>query len=89
MDEFTAVVKARELVRRIGDSAIPAPVEAYAQSVGAVNQALEKTAAPAPWKSLCDSHFFLHGLDRGGRIFNLYEQVEGAGDAAGLAGSTS
>jgi hypothetical protein len=58
MDEFTAVVKARELVRSVGESAIPAPVDAYVQSVGAVNQALEKTAAPAPWKPLCDSHFF-------------------------------
>jgi hypothetical protein len=41
---------------------------------GHQNQALEKTAAPAPWKLLCDSHFF-HRLDGGdlGRIFNLCE----------------
>lgn len=36
MDEFQAVLKARELVRRVNPSSIPVPVELYAQEVGAV-----------------------------------------------------
>src|SRR3984885_13306870 len=36
MDEFQAVLKARELVRKVKPIAIPVPVELYAQEVGAV-----------------------------------------------------
>ena len=36
MDEFQAVLKARELVRKVKPTAIPVPVELYAQEVGAV-----------------------------------------------------
>ena len=36
MDEFQVVLKARELVRRVKPTAIPVPVELYAQEVGAV-----------------------------------------------------
>lgn len=36
MDEFQAVLKARELVRKVDPSAIPVPVEPYAEEVGAV-----------------------------------------------------
>lgn len=36
MDEFRAVLKARELVRRVNSTAIPAAVEAYAAQFGAV-----------------------------------------------------
>lgn len=36
MDEFSAVMKARELVRLVNPTAIPAPVEAYIERAGAV-----------------------------------------------------
>jgi hypothetical protein len=36
MDEFAAIIKARELVRKVGVAALAAPVEAYVGSVGAV-----------------------------------------------------
>jgi Zn-dependent peptidase ImmA (M78 family) len=36
MDEFQAVLKARELVRKVKPTAIPVPVELYAQEVGAL-----------------------------------------------------
>ena len=36
MDEFSVVMRARELVRRVNSTSIPAPVEAYAERVGAV-----------------------------------------------------
>jgi len=36
MDEFQAVLKARELVRKVKPTTIPVPVELYAQEVGAV-----------------------------------------------------
>jgi len=36
MDEFQAVLKARELVRKVKPTSIPVPVELYAQEVGAV-----------------------------------------------------
>ncbi len=36
MDEFQAVLKARELVRKVNPTAIPLPVELYAKEVGAV-----------------------------------------------------
>jgi hypothetical protein len=35
MDEFQAVLKARELVRKVNPTTIPVPVELYAQEVGA------------------------------------------------------
>ncbi|MDR3528688.1 MAG: ImmA/IrrE family metallo-endopeptidase [Rhizomicrobium sp.] len=35
MDEFTAVSRAREFVRNIDSDAVPVPIEAYAESVGA------------------------------------------------------
>src|SRR6266498_2657513 len=36
LDEFTVVLRARELVRRVGSTAIPVSVEDYARHVGAV-----------------------------------------------------
>jgi len=36
MDEFQAVLKARELVRKVSPTTIPVPVELYAKDVGAV-----------------------------------------------------
>lgn len=36
MDEFQAVLKARELVRKVNPTTIPVPVELYAQEVGAI-----------------------------------------------------
>lgn len=36
MDEFQAVLKARELVKKVNPATIPVPVELYAQEVGAV-----------------------------------------------------
>lgn len=36
MDEFQAVLKARELVRKVSPTTIPVPVELYAKEVGAV-----------------------------------------------------
>jgi Zn-dependent peptidase ImmA (M78 family) len=36
MDEFQAVLKARELVRKVNPTTVPVPVELYAQEVGAV-----------------------------------------------------
>ena len=36
MDEFQAVLKARELVKKVNSSTIPVPVELYAQEVGAI-----------------------------------------------------
>jgi hypothetical protein len=36
MDEFGAVLKARELVKKVKPTAIPVPVEAYVEEVGAV-----------------------------------------------------
>jgi hypothetical protein len=39
MDEFQAVLKARELVRKVNPPSIPVPVDLYAQEVGAVIRA--------------------------------------------------
>lgn len=39
MDEFQAVLKARELVRKVNPTTIPVPVELYAQEVGATIRA--------------------------------------------------
>jgi Zn-dependent peptidase ImmA (M78 family) len=36
MDEFQAVLKARELVRKVNPTTVPVPVELYSQEVGAV-----------------------------------------------------
>ena len=36
MDEFSVVMRARELVRMVNSTSIPAPIEAYAEQVGAV-----------------------------------------------------
>jgi Zn-dependent peptidase ImmA (M78 family) len=36
MDEFQAVLRARELVRKVNPTTIPVPIELYAQEVGAV-----------------------------------------------------
>ena len=36
MDEFDAILKARQLVRKVNPTSIPVPVELYAREVGAV-----------------------------------------------------
>src|ERR1700741_434341 len=35
MDEFTAILKAREFVNKVGSNAVPVSVEAYAEAIGA------------------------------------------------------
>lgn len=45
MDEFQAVLKARELVRKMKPTTIPVPVELYAQEVGAVIRPQDDMAA--------------------------------------------
>jgi hypothetical protein len=36
MDELTVVLKARELVNKVGPTTIPAPIKAYVELVGAM-----------------------------------------------------
>lgn len=53
MDEFQAVLKARELVRKVSPTTIPVPVELYAKEVGALIRP-QTDMGPDEWTLLRD-----------------------------------
>lgn len=48
MDELTVVLKARELIRKVGPTTIPVPIKGYADHVGAVLRVEHDLAADEP-----------------------------------------
>jgi hypothetical protein len=54
VDEFAAVVKAREFVRKVNPTGIPVPVEAYVEEVGAVLRPQTDLGPDEPGWSLCN-----------------------------------
>lgn len=60
MDEFSAALRARELVRKVKPTAVPVVVERYAQHVGAVIRPQTDLSPDEPGMSFChDGKYFI------------------------------